>query len=438
MAPATPNVESEDFYHVLGIAPSSTLEAIKKAYKRAAIRFHPDKNLGDAGAEEMFKRVAEAAEVLLDPQRRARYDRGDNESARRSPSGGRSAASAFKAGFSDGVGAGGFPSFGSFATSKKDTRSSSSSSSSSYSSGMDSERARRIFSVFLDGDDDVARHSTSFSVEKPRIPGSGSPARGLMSPLVFDSKSPLGGKAAALSGGLQLPGLSRERGRAGWGAGEGVQQSPLSARLQQSEAGEFSKRCFSTYALGTTVVLVGGPSVAAEQGGRVGKVAGFDEISGNYTVLLGESESGDGDELPPPTPAETAVSASPASLRSWLAGSRVVGVLSRPELNGAVALAAAFDEASGRYRVEGLDLGHGGCGDSNGSAPSPQSPVALKPENLLLPPGTLVRIAAAKSDPGLVGTRGTIVEADGEAGRYSVQLAPFRLLHLRLGAVVAC
>lgn len=64
-----------DFYDILGVSREADLSAIKKAYRQAAQRFHPDRNPGDREAEENFKRAAEAYAVLSDPQKRARYDR---------------------------------------------------------------------------------------------------------------------------------------------------------------------------------------------------------------------------------------------------------------------------------------------------------------------------------------------------------------------------
>ena len=64
----------EDFYDILGISKNATPAEIKKAYRKKAIEFHPDKNPGDAKAEEMFKKAAEAYEVLSDPDKKARYD----------------------------------------------------------------------------------------------------------------------------------------------------------------------------------------------------------------------------------------------------------------------------------------------------------------------------------------------------------------------------
>lgn len=64
----------KDFYEVLGIDRGATPEQIKKAYRKKAIEYHPDKNPGDKQAEENFKTAAEAYEVLSDPNKKARYD----------------------------------------------------------------------------------------------------------------------------------------------------------------------------------------------------------------------------------------------------------------------------------------------------------------------------------------------------------------------------
>lgn len=64
----------KDYYEILGIDKSADASAIKKAYRKKAIEFHPDKNPGDKVAEENFKLAAEAYEVLSDPDKKARYD----------------------------------------------------------------------------------------------------------------------------------------------------------------------------------------------------------------------------------------------------------------------------------------------------------------------------------------------------------------------------
>ena len=60
----------EDYYDILGVDKNATAAEIKKAYRKKAIQYHPDKNPGDTKAEEMFKKAAEAYEVLSDPDKR--------------------------------------------------------------------------------------------------------------------------------------------------------------------------------------------------------------------------------------------------------------------------------------------------------------------------------------------------------------------------------
>ena len=68
-------MSKRDYYEILGVSKSSTADEIKKAYRKVAMQFHPDRNPGDKEAEEKFKEAAEAYEVLSDQDKRAQYDR---------------------------------------------------------------------------------------------------------------------------------------------------------------------------------------------------------------------------------------------------------------------------------------------------------------------------------------------------------------------------
>ncbi len=69
----------QDYYEILEISHTATSDEVKKAYRKKAMQFHPDKNPGNKEAEEKFKEAAEAYSVLIDPEKRPLYDRYGHE-----------------------------------------------------------------------------------------------------------------------------------------------------------------------------------------------------------------------------------------------------------------------------------------------------------------------------------------------------------------------
>src|SRR6187455_1186865 len=67
-------MEYKDYYKILGVAKTASTDDIKKAFRKLAVKYHPDKNQGDKVAEEKFKEISEANEVLSDPDKRKKYD----------------------------------------------------------------------------------------------------------------------------------------------------------------------------------------------------------------------------------------------------------------------------------------------------------------------------------------------------------------------------
>jgi len=91
----------QDFYEILGVAKSADADELKRAYRKLAMQFHPDRNAGDKSAEQKFKDISEAYDVLKDDQKRAAYDRFGHAAFENGSRGPGDFAGGFSGGFAD-------------------------------------------------------------------------------------------------------------------------------------------------------------------------------------------------------------------------------------------------------------------------------------------------------------------------------------------------
>ena len=92
-------MSQSDYYSILGVGKDASDEELKKAYRKLAVKYHPDKNPGDKSSEEKFKEIGEAYDVLKDPQKRAAYDRYGHDAFKQSGGGKAGGASGNFSGF---------------------------------------------------------------------------------------------------------------------------------------------------------------------------------------------------------------------------------------------------------------------------------------------------------------------------------------------------
>lgn len=268
---SAPDLKSDDYYKVLGVARSATDNEIAKAYKKLALKYHPDKNPDNKPqAEEQFKVITEAYEVLHDPEKRKVYDQ------------------VGKGGLNGG--AGGMP------------------------NGMNFQHADEIFKAFFGGNDPFSMFFGGDDDDMGGMfggrPGGGGPR------VVFRNgggmPGGMGGGFGGMPGGMggmggfpfDMGGMGGMPGMGGMGKGGGKSRPPAPAHA--IPAG--------------TAVNIRDLKSAAEHNGKTGKVKGWDDSKGRYEVEL----ESDGSTL----------SLKPQNL-TQLCSIRIVGIESQPEMNGA-------------------------------------------------------------------------------------------------------
>eukprot|EP00301_Raphidiophrys_heterophryoidea_P019593 c4495_g1_i1.p1 GENE.c4495_g1_i1~~c4495_g1_i1.p1 ORF type:complete len:399 (-),score=76.21 c4495_g1_i1:206-1315(-) len=352
-----------DFYSILGVSKDASEDEIKKAYKKAALKHHPDKNPGDKTAEQKFKDVAEAYEVLTDKQKRQIFDQFGEDGLK----GGMGGAGGPEVHFS---GAGGMP----------------------FHDPFD------IFSQFF-GD-----------------PTNGGPPEGVK--MFFSSTGPGGARMGSMPGmsfggmpagmrmggmnmgGMGMPGMGGMQGMQGMqGMGmEGMddlfnmsQQGGRGRPRGGGRGGKSSarKRGF-TIAPGSRV-LISGLQSAPRHNDTTGTIQQYDASSGRYEVLLEDGS--------------TILRLQGKNIQQLGVDVTIEGTKDS-HLNGFEAVVLGFDEDSERYRLQ-----------------AGSRVVAIKPENVLLRSGTVARIHGLVNAAQHNEKWGRINAFDKSAGRYEITLA---------------
>lgn len=395
-----------DFYAILGVQRDADDDALKKAYKKQAMKQHPDRHANKPeaerkAAEDKFKDIAEAFEVLSDKNKREVYDRFGEEGLRAGGPTGGGASPAGAAGF------GGMP--GGFTGAFPGGATYSFSTNGGGGGGMNQAHAQAIFEQFFGsgglagggGLGGLGGLGGGGGVRVKRPAGRSGGGMGGMGARLFemDANDPFGGLMGA--------GLGNDLG-AGLGGGMGA---GLSARQQRGARGPFpgseaASPRVDLLSPGTIVRLEGLSSAA--HNGAVGTIEAYDTVKERYVVRLDH----DGSSL----------SVRTVNCVQVVTDARISGT-SRGELNGRTASCATYDRAAKRYRCEGLQ--------PDGTV------LSLKPEHVVLPRATRVTIDGVSSRPGLNGCVGEVRAVDEASRRYDVQL-PNEAVRVRFGAVTAC
>lgn len=376
MSPAAADVRSEDYYRVLGVEKTASEAEVAKAYKKMALKYHPDKNPNNKEeAEENFKRITEAYDVLRDAEKRKVYDQFGKQGLQ-----------------------GGGPSAGpeGFATG---------------GSSMSREQADQIFKMFFGGADPFAAFfgdgmegatqtgpggSRCFVFQSS--PGGAHPFGNFGFGDHMDVDDEQGGGMGMGMGGMGFgpsmffgPARRRPRARSsgfmsGRPGSSGASRRASSARRHQAHP---------PYALPRdAIVVVGGlaKAEALKHNGRVGRIIGYDEMQGRYELAFEGQE--DSRLLVRPTHV------------TQLCEVEIDGLESKPELNGLTGQIQRWDAEKGRYLVwlEG----------PNSHA------VSLQPANCVLRPGLRVVIHRLHHEQ-FNGQMAQIVHVDRAARRYTVQ-----------------
>lgn len=361
-----------DFYSILGVSKDASDDEIRKAYKKKALKYHPDKNKGDPNAEHMFKDVAEAYEVLSDSNKRAVFDRFGEDGLKGGMAGGGMPTDGANVHFS------GFPGGGAGFTDPFEVFSQMFGGMGG-AGGMGGRPGNVHYSFSTGGPG--AQHIQFGG------PGGFGGGRGFED--MFAGMGGMQGMPGGMHGGMG-GGIPR-------GMGGGM-SGGMGGRPRQNKRPHAPSMTLPS----GTVVMVHGLQSAAHHNGKNGTVQDFDPTAGRYEVVLDDDEG-------------TMLRLLPQNVQQVGVSVKVAGT-SDPSLNGLAAVVLQYDSDSERYHCQ---IGR------------QSKMVALKPDKLVIPNDTLVRVTDLKSAPQHNNKWGRITAFDEGSGRYDVSLPDGQILRVK-------
>jgi curved DNA-binding protein CbpA len=367
----SPNLNSEDYYEVLGCERSASDADLKKAYRKLAVKWHPDKNPDNEEATKNFQKISEAYATLSDEKKRKLYDQYGKEGA--------DAADHMGDMPTGGAGFHGFPGGGR-----------------GGAHHMSPEEAEAFFSNIFGGSD-------LFGAFGGGMGGGMGGGRGGTTRVQFSSSGFPGGGMGGMGGfGGMDPFSAMLGGMGGGGMGGGGMHMGMGGMPGAGFGGPPQQtQSYNTIRPGTVVSLKGLVN-APERNGDQGVVKAYNPQNGRYIIVLEESD-------------ET-MSVKASNLLQHV-HVKIHDVKSQPELNGKTGTIVTWVDSKERYNIHVFAL---------------KKVVSLRPGNVILENGTVGRIVGLKSKPELNDKWGTIKEWIRESNKYDIQLSSSQVIRIKV------
>ena len=380
-----PNLNSNDYYEILGCSKGDDDATLKKAYRKLAVKWHPDKNPDNEEATKNFQKISEAYATLSDKKKRQLYDQYGAEGANMAdqmPEGAGGFPGGMPGGFHGGMPGGG-----------------------GGMHHMSPEDAEKFFSSFFGGQDPFGAFGGGMGGGGGGHPFmnvqmGGAPRGSQRGSMGADPFSMLfGGAGGGMPGGMSMGGMPGGMSMGGMPGGMSMGGMPGMNFPQQHQ--QQAPPSYNSIPRGTVVSMKGLRSRPERNGDR-GVVQSYNPQTGRYAVQIEDS-----DEI---------MAVKPSNLLQHVHAT-LHGIESKPQLNGKSGTIIAWNANAERYSIYVM---------------SESKAVSLKPNNVVLENGTVGQIFGLLSKPELNGQWGTIKEWDSSSARYNIQLSPDKIIRVKM------